>query len=342
VIRMEWKIAALVLIGILLGLGVGYAVAYMVYVPGLQREYQDFTASSAFVQNELQNLTSQVSGINSTLSALQDMQSQLSEMNSKLSTFAPPWSKTVLYAEYNLSWGKIPNTQDLLSGGGKLYVGDYSSMAVFLEFENITSEHNGNWLIDAMWTVAATWSHELSSSVSYELLPFTMADVPIPSIGVATSLYLGVYSVKAPYVELWPQLTNYWDSQNEDGYNATAICKIYVYLTHGTQATSDLALYAHDWAMPHKAAVAANMGFGPYLVRGYSEIDVALRSNVSFVFTAYNPMISGGYPYESNVYVPAYTVVQKTYKVQSPWIAITCSNPSATPWEVIITFYVKP
>jgi hypothetical protein len=339
---MKWKIAALVLMGLLVGLGIGYAVAYLAYVPDLQREYQDFTAHLALVQDQLQNLTSQLSGIDSTLSALQSLQSNVSEIDSKLSTLAPPWSKTVLYAEYNLSWGKIPNTQDLLSGGGKLHVGDYSSIAVFLEFENITSEHKGNWLIDAMWTVAATWSHEFSSSVSYELLPFTVVDVPIPSIGVATSLYLGVYSVKAPYVELWPQLINYADSQNEDGYNATAMCKIYVYLTRSTQATSDLALDAHDWAMAHTATVTTNMGFGPYLVRGYSEINVALRSNVSFVFTAYNPMISGGYTYESNVYVPANTVVQRTYQVQSPYIAITCSNPSATPWQVIITFYVKP
>jgi len=240
------------------------------------------------------------------------------------------------------SHGANSNTQSLLSGGGKLYVGNYSNIAVFLEFDNITSEHNGDHVIDAFWTVAATWSHEFSSSVSNELLPFTVADVSIPSIGIATSLHSGVYSVKAPYIELVPQLTNYLDSQNEDEYNATATCRIYVYLTHNAEAMSDLALNACDWATAHKAAEATDLGFGPYLVRGFSEINIALRSNVSFDFTAYNPMISGGYWYESNVYVPANTVVQRTYKVQSPWVAIACSNPSAKPWEVIITFYLKP
>jgi hypothetical protein len=252
-------------------------------------------------------------------------------------------TKMILYATYSLGWGQksFPAYTTLISGGGKLNVENSSSMTVHMEFENVTSQRIGTWAFDAFWSPMVHWSHQNSMTYDGELLSFSVVDVGIaPGLGV-TETPLAVYSIKAPYLELAPLLVNYWDAQNEYGYNATATCKIYLFLSHNAQTPADFALEAQEWAAHGQSAATGNIGFGPYSVKGYSQISIAIESTVDCNVLIYNPFITTGYTYE-NLNVQAHQTVQRTYNIQSTWLGISCTNPVTRPWEVKISCYLKP
>jgi len=300
----------------------------------INSQYLSLEASSDRLQTSYDSL---VADYNNLQYQYSNLNSQYFNLQSGLST------KMILYATYSLGWGQkgFPAYTTLISGGGKLNVENFSSMTVHMEFENVTSQRIGNWAFDAFWSPMAHWSHQNSATYDGGLLSFSVVDVGIAPGLAATETPLAVYSIKAPYLELEPWLVNYWDAQNEYGYNATATCKIYLFLSHNAQTPADFALEAQEWAAHGQSATTGNIGFGPYLVKGYSQISIAIESKVDCNVLIYNPLITTGYTYE-NLNVQAHGTVQRTYNIQSTWLGISCTNLVTGPSEVKISCHLKP
>jgi hypothetical protein len=86
--------------------------------------------------------------------------------NVNVTNWMPPKPKTVLYATYNLTWGKVLCDQ-LVSGGGWLYVGDYQYITVYFEFTKTTFKGPGSpreWEEPFEIIPIATWRRDPSSS----------------------------------------------------------------------------------------------------------------------------------------------------------------------------------
>jgi hypothetical protein len=310
----------------------------------INSKYLSLQASSDRLQTSYDSL---VADYNNLLYQYNNLSAQYFNFQSGLSTgnftVVNLNTEMVLYATYSLAWGQesFPAYTTLISGGGKLNVENFSSMTVDMEFENVTSQIIGTWDFDAFWSPMVHWSYPNSTTYDGELLSFSVVDVGIgPGLGV-TETPLAVYSIKAPYLELEPSLINYWDVQNEYGYNATATCKIYLFLSHNAQTPADFALEAQEWAAHGQAAVTSSIGFGPYSVKGYSQISIAIESTVNCDVWIYDPFITTAYTYE-NLNVQANQMVQRTYNIQSSSLGIYCTNPVPGPWQVKISCYLKP
>jgi hypothetical protein len=250
-------------------------------------------------------------------------------------------SETILYATYNVSWGQNnPGSYNLMSGGGELSVAGYSSMSVFMKFENVNAEDE-EW--NAMWTVLAYWYLDTSGTLAaFGYLPFTVGIVT-PGTGLEP---VGVYSIKAPYVSLSPTLVNIYDCGFSNqfspaaGVNATAVCEIYVYLSQNQGTPSDQATNDQQIGMIHDAATTTTMAFGPYLIEGYSEIYVQMVSNVSCSVTV-DDLLYPTVIYQTTT-LSAGSMIQESYVVQSQEIRLEFSIATAMPWDVFICIYLKP
>lgn len=250
-------------------------------------------------------------------------------------------SETILYATYDVSWGQNDlGSYNLISGGGELSVASYSSMSVFLQFEDVSAKDE-EW--NAMWTVFANWYLDTNGTfAAFDYLPFTVSTVTAAK-GVQP---IGVYSIKAPYVTLSPTLVNVYDCGFSNQFSphasesATAICEIYVYLSRNEGTPSDQAMNDQQIGMIHDAATTTSMTFGPYLTEGYGEICIQMTSNVSCSVTV-DDMLYPTVIYDS-FSLSAGNVVQKIYEVQSQQIRIEFSIATPMPWEVHINIYLKP
>lgn len=285
----------------------------------------------------ISSLSSQISQLNSNITSLQD---QVKSYNPNIVLLTKSVSSTILYATYNLSWGDdfaLPD--DLISGGGKLPVANYSSMSVSLQFENVSAKDE-EW--NAMWSAFAFWYLDNTNEtlVAFDYLPYTL-DTVSPGKGTSN---VGVYSIKAPYVTLTPTLVNVYDCGYSNQFSphanesATAICKIYVYLSQNQGTPSDQALNYQQLGMIHDTATATDMTFGPYLTEGYSQIYIQMTSNASCQVLIddglYPPVI-----YDSFVLSG---IFQKNYEVQSQEIRLEFSAAKSLPWEVFIRIYLRP
>jgi len=234
--------------------------------------------------------------------------------NVNVTNWLLPNPRTILYAVWNLSAGKDCRFV-LVSGGGFLHVGGYLAITPFFEFENITFEYRGSVMPSAFWTLEAEWSYNGSESSAWnrELLSFTI--IKVSPQAVPRQDPVGSYSVKAPYVKLEPYFINCWEALNEYGFNMTAVCKVYIYLHHSTPSSADQALNAYSWIAYEEATWDTRLGFGPYLVEGYKEINLVFYSNVSCCIVIYDPVLWTTY---ESLSINANTQVQRTYGVKSP------------------------
>jgi hypothetical protein len=85
---MEWKIVSFILIGVLVGLAVGFSTSYIVYLPDIQRQYPNYGTELSSLQSQLTQMNSQLSQMNSTLGGLMHPQ--------------PTWN--VISSTQNVSW----------------------------------------------------------------------------------------------------------------------------------------------------------------------------------------------------------------------------------------------
>jgi len=304
------------------------------------------------LNSQIASLNTQISGQNNTISSLNsrisqldsnitNLQSLVESYNSTINLVNVTPASTILYATYNVSWG--PNSLgscNLISGGGELSVASCSSMSVFLQFENVKPE-DAEW--NAMWTVFAYWYLDANGTyTNFNYLPFTVGTVPS---GISPQP-VGVYSIKAPYVTLIPTLVNVYDCGLDNqfslqaNYNATAVCKIYVYLSHNEGTPSDQAMNVQEFGFIHDAATTTTMTFGPYLTEGYSEIYIQMVSNVS-CSVHIDDMLYPGVTYDS-LSLSAGSVIQRNYEVQSQEIRLGFSIAAPMPWDIFIRVYLEP
>jgi hypothetical protein len=328
---------ALGIICVILAAGYGVVIEhFMSIVSDRDRTIGSLNNQVAGLISDTANLTSTLSSLTTEVSALN---SSIMSLQGKIESSSP--SSLVLYGTYNVSWGQNnPESYNLISGGGELSVAGYSSLSVFLQFENVVAEDE-EW--NAMWTVLAYWYLDASGTlVAFGYLPFTVS-VVTPGTGVEP---IGVYSIKAPYVSLSPTLVNVYDCGLSNQFspaasvNATAVCKIYVYLSQDQGTPSDQAMNDQQIGMIHDAATATTMAFGPYLIEGYSQIYIQMVSNVSCSVTV-DDMLYPAVIYDSFSLVAGF-MIQRNYEVQSQQIRLEFSVVTPMPWEVYIRVYLKP
>jgi uncharacterized coiled-coil protein SlyX len=307
-------------------------------ISSLNSQVASLKTEVSYQNSTVSSLNNQISELNSNITSLQN---QVRSYNSTISLMSGASASAILYATYNVSWGQNSSKPyDLISGGGELSVANYSSMSVFLEFENVSAEDE-EW--NALWTVFAYWYLDINGTfAAFDYLPFTVGTVTL-AVGVQP---VGVYSIKAPYVSLTPTLINVYDCGLDNQFSpqanesATAVCKIYVYLSRNEGTSSDQAMNDQMIGVIHDAATTTGMTFGPYLTEGYSEIYVQMTSNVSCSVIVDNML------YPSVIYdsfsIFAGNEIQKNYEVQSQQIRIEFSTVAPVPWEVYVRIYLKP
>ena len=84
---MEWKIVSVALIGVIVGLALGSAFVYEMYLPDIQRTYPDYSSSLNHVSSQLNSLQSQISAMNLTLNNLTSLNVNVTNWPSHSATF---------------------------------------------------------------------------------------------------------------------------------------------------------------------------------------------------------------------------------------------------------------
>src|SRR4030066_2561152 len=84
---MEWKIVSVALIGVIVGLAVGSAFVYEMYLPNIQRTYPDYGSTLNHVGSQLNSLQSQISAMNLTLNNLTSLHVNVTVWPSHSATF---------------------------------------------------------------------------------------------------------------------------------------------------------------------------------------------------------------------------------------------------------------
>lgn len=300
-------------------------------IASLDNQVAGLINDTANLTSTLSSLTTEVSALNSSVMGLQG---QIESSNS---------SSLVLYGTYDVSWGpNDPGSVSTVSSIGYLPVANYSSMLVFLQFENLTAEDE-EW--NAIWAPVVIWVSDPTTGaiVSYGILPFSMNPV---SFG--ETMLTGVYPIKAPYVWLNPVLVNAYDYglfnqfSPQASENATATLNIYVHLSQNVTSLTEETVKEQNVRMIHDAVNATNMLFGPYLIEGYSEVYVQMVSNVSCSLVVDDTATP--YVRFDSLNLTAATMVQRNYVVPADVeeIRFDFSITASVPWDVYINVYFIP
>jgi len=257
--------------------------------------------------------------------------------NVNVTNWMRPRPKAVLYAVYNLTWGAIISlTYKLISGGGRLYVGDYRSVVVQFEFSNIRVSASESGEDITFWVPEAIWANTPESSQTFsEIMSLNQFSIKVwgptyeilsGTIGRAAGAWptcksLAPYVIRAPYLEIKPFSSS---PVGNFAYNATAICRVYIYLNDSPILGKPVqVVYHYDSTIPHSA-----MGFGYIPIQGFKKFTVRIWSNVNYNVHIYCSGVSA-WDYEKRTGLSAGTTFQGTYEVLTPLVGIyiyTSSN----------------
>jgi hypothetical protein len=133
---MEWKIASIILIALLIGVGIGYAVSLMMY----ERDYSGHLDS---IERQLDDILIQLSQVNQTLTIL-------SQLNQTITALALEPTYTVISITQNFSWAN-PNTAVIFYD---INCTKFSHMFVYLTIDKMnppTGSTTTFWLTQIVW-----------------------------------------------------------------------------------------------------------------------------------------------------------------------------------------------
>lgn len=199
---MEKKLITLVFVALLIGLGGGYGLGYMVYQP----QILDFQSDLETIKTDLHDLEALI---------------EETSRNVNVTNWLPSKPKVLVYGEYNISWTTPygPVLPRCLRGGGMLYVGDYTRICIFLKFSNWTVEYGRvTCSVRCMWSAYSNYT--VCAYETLESLNCTIAENLVYACSVES------FEVKSPYVELLPILIGSKESKG------TTLCSIIVFLTY--------------------------------------------------------------------------------------------------------------
>jgi hypothetical protein len=257
--------------------------------------------------------------------------------NVNVTNWMPPKPKTVLYATYSLTWGKVLCDQ-LVSGGGWLYVGDYQYITVYFEFTKTTFKGPGSpreWEEPFEIIPIATWRRDPSSSdVGYTdmiLNAHKVVGVYVEPYGWGARAECGPatpYIIKAPYVKIEPMLYYaYWLAD----FNATATFNIYVYLHYNAPDN-------------HKVWSGCRYRFYPtsreliieeFRTTEFRKLTISLQANVScqvFIYT---------HDFTYDVINYSSGTLWRSYELLSTYVYVSI-HPSITPYDIEFSIGLIP